>query len=113
MLTLSGIAAGVVLMAAVLSLVNGESGFAFCTATGRLGWLVPLVAGLVIGAVSLSLLADRGEEPSSDSRAWDAGAVCDACGAPVVEVWRLCPNCGHILGAADPASSVRRETGVA
>lgn len=112
-LTLSGLAAGAVLMAAILSLVNGESGFAFTTATGRFGWLVPLVAGLVIGLVSLSLLAERGPSGSDASPVWDSGAVCDACGSPVTEAWRLCPSCGHILNRDDPAIAVRRGTGVA
>jgi len=111
-LTLSGLAAGVVLMVAVLSLVNGESGFAFCTATGRLGWLVPLVAGLVIGAVSLSLLTEGDPAASHEAADWDSGVRCDECGSPVVEAWRLCPSCGHILSCAAPKSGARGETGI-
>lgn len=112
-LTLSGIAAGGVLMVAVLSLVNGESGFAFCTATGRFGWLVPLVAGLVIGAVSLSLLAEDDPVSPDEMRVWDSGFRCDECGSAVVEAWRLCPSCGHILHCAAPKPGARSETGVA
>jgi len=96
-IALAGVAAGAVLMAAILSLVNGESGFAFCTATGRFGWVVPLVAGLVIGAVSLSLLS----EPTGPTALFDAdsapGATCSTCGNPVIEGSRLCPSCGRMI----------------
>jgi len=96
-LSLAGVAAGGVLMAAVLSLVNGSEGFAFCTATGRFGWLVPLVAGLVIGAVSLSLLADPDVDQATlraDSR---SGLSCSSCGGTVIEGSRLCPSCGCMI----------------
>lgn len=98
LLMLAGLAAGGVAMLAFLSVINGDAGFAFCTATTRLGWLAPLVAGLVIGTVSLSLLS--GEAPAIEHNVenWDSGAVCDACGSPVIDQWRMCPNCGQLLG---------------
>jgi len=97
-LALAGVAAGAALMVAVLSLVNGDAGFAFCTATGRFGWLVPLVAGLVIGAVSLSLLSDPEGHSALFERDAAPQTMCASCGSPVIEGSRLCPSCGRLIG---------------
>lgn len=83
------------MLAFALALINGDEGFAFCTATGRYGWLVPLVAGLVIGAVSLSLVGDSGGHAES-ATSFGAAASCTACGASVMEGSRICPSCGHV-----------------
>lgn len=93
----AAVAAAAVLLAAVLALVNGDQGFAFCTATGRYGWIVPLVAGLAIGAVSLSLVDDRRAGHDESEGTLGSISVCSVCGGPVVEGSRMCPSCGRML----------------
>ncbi len=104
LLAITGVTAGAVLMLAMLSLINGSQGFAFCTAAGRLGWIVPLIAGLVIGGVSLSLLSTDGA--ADRGRADLVGMVhaCPGCGNAVADDWRLCPSCGRMLGDGDSSS---------
>lgn len=86
--------AGLVVVA--LSFINGGEGFAFCTATARFGWVVPLVAGFVIGGVSL-LLLDSGERRAPEPPHQFVATSCVACGSSVIDEWRMCPDCGELL----------------
>lgn len=86
--------AGLVLLA--LSFVNGGDGFAFCTATARFGWVVPLIAGLVIGGVSL-LLLDGGSRREPEQARELGARSCMSCGSSVIDEWRMCPDCGELL----------------
>lgn len=102
--TIAGVTAGAILMLATISLINGSEGFAFCTAAGRFGWMLPLIAGLVIGGVSLSLLSTE-MPPDRGIRGFpDVIFACPGCGGAVADDWRLCPSCGRMLGDGDPSS---------
>lgn len=54
--------------------------------------LIPLAVGIAAG-VPVAMFAGRG-----GSRRPDGSAPCPSCGAPVMETWRLCPQCGYIMG---------------
>lgn len=90
-------------MLGALSLVNGSHGFRACTATTAFGWIVPLLAGLVIGGVSAVLL--HGSGPDYANRRTLRSSQCPACGSPVIDEWRLCPNCGTFLESTSAAAS--------
>jgi hypothetical protein len=79
---------------AFLLAVNPGQGFARCTATTGLGWLVPLVSGLTVAMLSAVLLTGR-----SRSYGDDVGIKCrcSACQGRVLDGWRLCPHCGALL----------------
>ena len=55
---------------------------------GALAWLVPVVAGVVVGGVAWAMLAPARISASARER-------CAHCGALVLEGWRICPHCGH------------------
>ena len=65
-------------------------------AAGHFEWLVALVAGVLIGAVTLILLESR-QSARGDEDSSLASAECPACGNPILEEWRLCPHCGELL----------------
>jgi hypothetical protein len=59
-------------------------------------WVVPLVAGGAVGLFSWYLLSGAG---SSEHRAAGRATVgCAACGAEILDDWRLCPYCGAASG---------------
>jgi high-affinity Fe2+/Pb2+ permease len=91
----AGLVVAAVLFGAVVA-INGSRGFESCSGLLGCGWIVPLLAGLVIGGV-LWLLS--GESPKYDdgSESPDESATCGSCGDPVMEAWRLCPGCGSHL----------------
>ncbi len=91
----SGFVAGV-LMLAVLALLNGGIGFGSCTAMTGLGWIVPLVAGLIIGGVALVLL-DTSQSNADSSADTLRASTCASCGSPIISEWRMCPHCGALL----------------
>jgi len=90
-----GVAVAVSLLG-ILAFVNADEGFAGCAATTALGWTIPLVAGGLVGLTSWLLLVER---DSGDDRPGLQSSRCDACGSPVVDEWRLCPYCGHVVQA--------------
>ncbi|MDO8987176.1 MAG: hypothetical protein Q7V14_03015 [Coriobacteriia bacterium] len=104
LLTLAGLAAGGVVMLALISLVNGSEGFACCTASAPLGWIVPLVAAGVIAAVGISLLSSSVDSHGGTDFVAIPEDLCESCGSPMVKEWRLCPNCGRLL--QDPDTGV-------
>lgn len=99
---MAGLAAGSVLMLALISFVNGSEGFACCTASAPLGWMVPLVAAGVIAAVGFSLLTSGSDSYKGPALVAEPEVVCESCGSPMVKEWRLCPNCGKLLD--DPSA---------
>jgi hypothetical protein len=82
---LAGLVALVVLFNDGLSLVG-------CTAATPLGWTVPLVSAVVIGAMAWALLS----QPEKDTGDGDefASVSCHVCGRAVLAKWRMCPYCG-------------------
>jgi hypothetical protein len=88
---LAGVFALVVLFNQGLSLVG-------CTAATPLGWTVPLVSVVVIGAAAWALLAqpEKDDENTEEFRS----IACPTCGRNVLVAWRLCPYCGS--GAVPP-----------
>ena len=70
--------------------------------SGSFGWLIPFIAGAVIGVVAFLLLdSDRSvSEPEVELRA----TACETCGAEVMDEWRMCPHCGAMLDDGQRAS---------
>ena len=101
-----GFVAGLCLLA-VVAVLNGGSGFAFCTASTPLGWLVPLISGLAIGGVALALLDSSGRHRDVSSPPSES-TTCASCSSPIGEEWRLCPHCGSLLecDVASPLSDL-------
>lgn len=68
-----------------------------------LGWLLPLIAGSMVGLAAWLLLSDVGTTPTPRKSA----AKCASCDAQVFENWRLCPYCGSFVDeSAEVAESV-------
>ena len=92
---LGGLTAGVVLVAIVAE--TGESGLGSLPAgLGRAEWALPFVVGAFVGLVAwwaLTALADQ--EPPLHTE-----AACPACGRPILDDWRLCPDCGTLVERA-------------
>jgi hypothetical protein len=71
-----------------------------------LSFITPLAAvgaGIVIGALVwylLSALADTQSVPEEKS--------CAACGAPLFDDWRLCPDCGQFIEPTGGDADMRR-----
>ena len=57
-------------------------------------WMVPVLAGILLGLVVLLLFDPPIDAPGSDVT---IDASCAACGKQIIEVWRLCPHCGQLL----------------
>ena len=83
------------LLLAVLAFVNVDSGVIAGTSSKTLGWIVPIVAGAVIGAVAF-LLLDDGPQAEGGERELRP-STCRACGADTIAEWRICPHCGEFL----------------
>ncbi len=89
----SGLLAGAVLVGLLFLLGSGDA--TSSNAIQRIGWVVPLAAGLVIGGIALVLLGttDDAKDEADDLEA----ATCASCGSPIIAEWRLCPHCGSLL----------------
>jgi hypothetical protein len=59
-----------------------------------LNWIVPIVAGFLVGGVAWALLATGDRLPSRPR------IRCTACGSSILDGWRICPHCGHFVGDA-------------
>lgn len=99
------------LMLGALALLNGGTGFTSCTAMTGIGWIVPLVAGLIIGGVAL-LLLDMPHSSAETSAEELRASTCASCGSPIISEWRMCPHCGDLLecdmAVSTAASAVER-----
>lgn len=82
--------AGILL--ALLVLINSDWGFIGCTSFTPFGWIIPLVAGIVLGLVVM-LLMENEEHDDEDPHSLRSTS-CMSCGRPVIAEWRLCPHCG-------------------
>jgi hypothetical protein len=58
-------------------------------------WVIPVLAGAVVGSLGWLVLAEAREVESSRSLASDQR--CPVCGEQVLSDWRLCPHCGAII----------------
>ena len=63
---------------------------------GLTGWMGPLVAAIIVGAV---IVAMGGARRDSDQMAMMV--ECDECRGLVRLDWRLCPHCGSRLGQVE------------
>ena len=79
-----------------LLLINADAGFVGATVTYYpIGWLAPLLAGVVLGAATWILL-DQPRSRRNDDTRQDAGA-CPECSREILGQWRMCPYCGALL----------------
>ena len=92
----AGALALVAVLAFTLSLLNGPSGFESCSGVFGCGWIIPLAAALLIGAVLWVLSVQRPVYRDDGGRAEETS--CGECGDRVMRDWRLCPTCGTRLG---------------
>jgi len=93
----------VVVVATVVSvvlLVNAGSGFAGCTSATQFGWVAPLLAASIIGALAWVLLSQHRTLDDDDPHA--ASIECPECGQTVMGEWRMCPHCGEVLDPQYP-----------
>ncbi|HSK46865.1 MAG TPA: hypothetical protein VLA05_02540 [Coriobacteriia bacterium] len=88
---------------AFIDLANAGQGFIHTTAATSYGWIIPIVAGGVIGLVALALLA--GEDAPAHSAMHPSSCKCSQCGGTVLGEWRLCPHCGARLSENGTAST--------
>lgn len=89
-------AASALALLALITLLNADDGFAHTTATTGLGWTVPLIAGVLTGAMAWALLVSRRDAAQPDPPSAERCA-CTSCGGIVLGDWRLCPHCGERL----------------
>ncbi len=71
----------------------GPGSLACCSMHPAVEWLLPVVGGIIIG-VPFGLTARSA--PSEETRSSDP--ACPACGSVIRIGWRLCPECGNMLG---------------
>ena len=84
------------ILLALLVLLNADCGFVGCTGTTPWGWIVPLVAGVVLGLVVVLLL--DGEDLTDESKSRELkSSSCASCGSAIIDEWRMCPDCGELL----------------
>lgn len=79
----------------VVLLANAGSGFAGCTSAMRFGWVAPLIAASIIGALAWVLLSQ--DHPVGGEDAHIPAVECPECGRTVMGEWRMCPYCGEVL----------------
>ncbi len=93
-LTFAGVLATAGVVFALVVLVNAECGFVVCSGFSPYGWVIPLVAGVVLGSVVMLLLnqTDDSEEEGPEFHT----TTCTACGGTILDEWRLCPHCGQV-----------------
>ena len=97
-----GLAVGMALLAGLI-IVNSGRGFAGCTATTAVGWMLPIMSGLVVGAAAWLLLYEDDEpRPEEGART----ALCHECARPLAAEWRLCPYCGAMTQSAQAVPPV-------
>jgi endogenous inhibitor of DNA gyrase (YacG/DUF329 family) len=100
---LGGLTAGVVLVA-IVAAETSESGLGSLPAgLGSAEWALPFVVGSFVGLFAwwaLTALADR-------ERPLHTEAACPACGRPILDDWRLCPECGTLVERASKGPEER------
>lgn len=95
---LGGLAAATALFG-LLIVADAGRGFPR-VASSTPGWVVPLAAGGLVGAIAWLLLSDRGSQREGSTQ--PQSTLCSSCGSPVMSDWRLCPYCGHFIEAEQP-----------
>ncbi len=85
-----GAASIAVVLLAVAVLTRAVDGLG--NSVAALTWIVPIAAGFLVGGVAWALLATGDRLPSR------VRVHCTACGASILEGWRICPHCGHFVG---------------
>ncbi len=97
LLALVGAVGAVVALFVLLVMLNAGQGFADCTGAQPLGWLLPPVAGLLIGGTAWVLLFKAPHYSEDDEEATRHSVPCPSCAKAVMPDWRLCPYCGRVL----------------
>ena len=96
---LSGLVAAAVL---ILMMAEGdEAGLAHLRSLGGLEWAFPFAVGACVGLVAWWGLGTR----TAEERLEGGQAPCPACGRPIRDDWRLCPDCGTLVERGSAKSS--------
>lgn len=82
-------------------------GLGSCALGHTFGWVVPLVAAVVLGGSTWLLLGQADAE--DDSTHLPAAAECASCRKEILGQWRMCPYCGAMLG--DQSNTTRIAAG--
>lgn len=96
---LGALAAVSVLFAILGELQDTGAGGVFTFAL--MGWVIPLV---IAASVTLFLWLTMGQVRENEIDEGPVESACPSCGRPIMEDWRLCPDCGTLLesGAQGP-----------
>jgi hypothetical protein len=103
LMAIVGAIGAVVALFALLVKLNAGNGFTGCTGTAPWGWILPLVAGFLIGGVAWVLLFTRSPRDGGGGAA-TRSVPCPTCSKAVLADWRMCPYCGRRLLLDEAAS---------
>jgi hypothetical protein len=92
----AGVVAVVAVLFGLLVAINADWGFSGCTGTSVFGWVLPIVAGLLIGGVAWFLLFSAPNYTASGEERRHS-VPCPSCTKAVMTGWRMCPYCGRVL----------------
>ncbi len=77
----------------VLLLVNAQ---AESDSVAVLAWTIPLLSGVLTGAIAWMLIGD-GSVTDADGGRSERATTCAHCGRDILREWKLCPYCGQLL----------------
>jgi hypothetical protein len=98
---IAGCMLGVILVAGLISVVNASCRVGGSTGVLPLGWVVAILAAVIIGALAWLLL--DGGDARSESRPGEESR-CLGCNRAVLPQWRMCPYCGCMLDREGPGA---------
>ena len=94
---LGGLVAGAVFIAMLAD--TDASGLGPFHRLGAIEWALPFGAGACVGLIGWWALGALGGEDLP----LHTEAACPACGRPILDDWRLCPDCGTLVEHAPTA----------
>ena len=91
---LGGLVAGAVLIVTIAG--ADKAGLAQLHRLGIAEWALPFVVGTCVGFIAWWTIGAIGDEEPP----LHVEAACPACGRPILDDWRLCPDCGTLVERA-------------
>jgi len=98
---LGGLVAGAVLIIAIAG-ADGD-GLVRLHSLGAAEWALPFVAAVCVGLITWWAIGAMGD----DEPPLHVEAACPACGRPILDDWRLCPDCGTLVERASERPTER------